>query len=411
MNTTLISRRLILGSVLLILGACASDSKEIVVVPDALAPLNATAQINRVWTYRVGGGSDGLVPGLAPVGNGPRVFVAAADGAVHAVDARNGQRQWMTPLNGDVISGGPAFGGDMVVVGTSEGEVIALSADDGTLRWRQRVSSSVLAAPAVNSRVVVVRTVDGILTALDASDGEALWQVDRRVQGLTLHGHATPVLVEDAVLSGFDNGKIAAVEAATGIVRWERSVSERRGRNEFERLADVDSIITVSGEDIFTVGFQGRAMLIAAPTGRPVWAQDMSSHHPIALDWNQLFVAAENDDVIALDRRNGVQLWKQDQLSNREVTAPALVGDSVVVGDFEGYLHWMSALDGSFQARSRAGSDALKSDPLVLGDMLYVQSENGSLYAFTKQARKLNPPPAAEPQEKPATTTDPEPQS
>ncbi len=376
-------------SVLLIscaLVAC-QNSKEIKLEPAELVPLKSSIQVNKSWSTKLGGNKKINRPGLAPAGNGARVFAASSDGIVTALDAITGKPVWQVSLGKNTgISGGPGIGGNLVAVGTAEGEVIALSLLDGSTQWRTKVSSSVLAAPAVSTRAVVVRTNDGQLTALDSSNGRELWNVDRRVQGLTYYGHAEPVFASGAVVSGFDNGKIAAVDIPTGQVIWERSVSERRGRNEFERLADVDGRITINGEDAFAVGFQGRAMLIALPTGQPVWAQDMSSRYPVAVDWNQVFVSTIDDTVVALDRRNGVQNWKQDQLIRRSIGAPSLLGTSVVVGDFEGYLHWISAIDGSFQARTRAGSSAITAPPLVMGDMIYVQNDSGELHAFSKPA-------------------------
>lgn len=384
MKPTVKTLAIVLGSIALV--AC-QNSKEIELEPAELVPLTSSIEVSKAWSANLGGSKKLNRPGLSPVGNGARVFAASSDGTVSAFDAITGKRIWQTRLGKDRgVSGGPGIGDNMVAVGTAEGEVIVLSATDGTEKWRAQVSSSVLSAPAVSARAVAVRTNDGQLTALDGTNGRELWSIDRRVQGLTYYGHAVPVIASGAVVSGFDNGKVAAVDLASGRIIWERSVSERRGRNEFERLADVDGRITISGEDAFVVGFQGRAMLISLPSGQPVWAQDMSSRYPVAIDWNQVFVTNNDDAIIALDRRNGVQTWKQDDLVRRSAGAPALVGTSLVVGDFEGYLHWMSALDGSFQARTRAGKSAISAPPLVMGDMIYVQNDAGELHAFTKPA-------------------------
>ncbi|MFK8030740.1 MAG: outer membrane protein assembly factor BamB [Gammaproteobacteria bacterium] len=384
MKPTIKSLAILLSSVALV--AC-QNSKDIELKPAELVPLEESIQVSKAWSVNMGGKKALKRAGLAPVGNGARVFAASSNGLVSAFDAITGKRVWQVNLGKNRgVSGGPGLGDNMVAVGTSEGEVIVLSAEDGSTKWETKVSSSVLAAPAVSARTVVVRTNDGQLTALDGSNGREIWNIDRRVQGLTSYGHAEPVLARGAVVTGFDNGKIAAVDAPTGRVIWERSVSERRGRNEFERLADVDGRITINGEDAFTVGFQGRAMLIALPTGQPVWAQEMSSRYPVAVDWDQVFVSGNDDAVVALDRRNGVQNWKQEQLVRRSIGAPALLGTSVIVGDYEGYMHWMSTIDGSLQARTRAGNSAISAPPLVMGDMIYVQNDAGELYAFTKPA-------------------------
>ncbi len=384
MKPTIKVLAIMLSSVALV--AC-QNSKEIKLEPAQLVPLTTSIQVTRSWSTNLGGNKKLSRPGLGPTGNGARVFAASSDGVVTALDAVTGKRVWQVSLGKDRgVSGGPGFGGNMVAVGTAEGEVIVMSAGDGSIKWTAKVSSSVLSAPAVTARVVVVRTNDGQMTALDGSNGKEMWNIDRRVQGLTYYGHAEPVFASGAVVSGFDNGKIATVDVASGQVIWERSVSERRGRNEFERLADVDGRITINGEDAFAVGFQGRAMLLALPTGQPIWAKDMSSRYPVTVDWNQVFISTIDDSIVALDRRNGVENWKQEQLIRRSIGAPALLGTSVIVGDFEGYLHWISALDGSFQARTRAGKSPITAPPLVMGDMIYVQNDAGELHAFSKPA-------------------------
>ena len=372
-------------AILLMLSAC-QGSKEIKVEPAKLVPLQASITVDKLWSTSLGKGSEDLLLGLAPVSNGVRVFAASTDGNVYAFDALTGATKWRTNVGKKrQLSAGPGIGGDLVVVGTSDGELIALSIDNGDVRWSASVSSSVLATPAVSSNAVAVRTADGQLVALDSTSGTQMWNVDRRVQGLTLRGNSSPVFSSNAVLTGFDNGKIAAVETDTGKILWERSVAERRGRNELERLADVDGSIAINGEDAFVVGFQGRALLLSLLTGQPIWAQELSSHQSMAIDWDQVYVATADDSVVALDRRSGVAKWKQEALARREISAPVLVANSVVVGDFEGYLHWLSSIDGSFQARTRAGSGAVRAAPFAMGDIVYVQNEKGNLFAFRKR--------------------------
>ena len=67
----------------------------------------------------------------------------------------------------------------------------------------------------------------------------------------------------------------------------------------------------------------------------------------------------------------------------RDLTAPTRFGQTVVVGDMAGYVHWLSPDDGSFLARERASSQRISARPLVVGQNLYTQSEDGSLTAFT----------------------------
>ncbi len=86
--------------------------------------------------------------------------------------------------------------------------------------------------------------------------------------------------------------------------------------------------------------------------------------------------------VIAVARRSGRELWQKETLLNRDITGPTGYGSSVVVGDFDGYVHWFDAATGEVQARVRAGSDRVSAPPLVVNEMLFILTDGGKLYAF-----------------------------
>ena len=62
-----------------------------------------------------------------------------------------------------------------------------------------------------------------------------------------------------------------------------------------------------------------------------------------------------------------------------------MLGESVVVGDAQGYLHWLGTEKGEFQARVKVGSP-LSAAPLVVGDLLIVQTDKGAIEAWRKSA-------------------------
>ena len=92
--------------------------------------------------------------------------------------------------------------------------------------------------------------------------------------------------------------------------------------------------------------------------------------------------------MISLSRRNGQENWKIKTLLNRDLTGPAAWKNSVVVGDFEGYLHWFNATNGELQARTRAGSKRVTSAPLVVGDLIYAITDDGKLYAYAERVKR-----------------------
>ncbi len=92
--------------------------------------------------------------------------------------------------------------------------------------------------------------------------------------------------------------------------------------------------------------------------------------------------------MIALTRGAARELWRQESLSNRDITGPTPFGSSVVVGDYDGYLHWFDAATGKLQARVRAGGDRIMTAPLVVNETLYVVTDGGKLFAFKDRTKK-----------------------
>jgi len=349
--------------------------------PAELIDFKPSLRIKQVWSAGVGGDSEFLRLALAPASDGSRIYAAAYDGKVAAFDAVKGKMVWRAKTRLP-LSGGPAVNGHVVVVGSSEGDMIALDAKNGEELWRTRVASEVLAAPALTDRYALVRTVDGKLIALNLDDGSQAWFALQSVPRLSVRGTAAPVVSKDRVVCGFDNGKVAAYALEDGALLWEVLVDAPAGRTEIDRLIDINATISIVGHDVYAIGYHGQLAALAIESGQILWSRDASSYAGLSADMSTLYATAETGAVFAVARSSGRELWRREILHGRDVSAPAAYGQSVVVGDFEGYLHWFNAANGVLQARMRAGSDRISAAPLVVNDMLYVLTDGGKLYAF-----------------------------
>lgn len=354
--------------------------------PAELVKFKATLKIRKVWSGSIGDGSEHLRLALNVATDGTHVYAATHDGRVAAFEAVKGKRKWLRKTKLE-LSAGPAVGEGVVVLGSSGGDVIALDVNDGTERWRVSVSSEVLATPALAGDHVYVRTVDGKLTALNLADGSQAWFVQQSVPRLSVRGTGAPVVIKSTVICGFDNGRLAAYEVGDGSVIWDILLSPPSGRTEVDRLSDLNATVRVVGDDIYAIGYQGTLSALAAESGQILWTRDISSHSGIAVDFNNLYVTGDASDMYAVSRRTGREHWRQETLLNRDVSGPAPFAGSIVVGDFDGYVHWFDVRDGSLQARVRAGGGRITSQPLVVNDMVYVVTDDGKLYAF-KDATK-----------------------
>jgi outer membrane protein assembly factor BamB len=378
---------LLLASLLASGCALFGDDDEPVEPPAELTEFEPRVAVKRVWSVDFGSGSDELLLGLSPATDGARIYGGGHAGRVIAIDAPSGDPVWAVKT-GLPLSAGPGVGDGLLIFGTSDGEVLALSAGEGKIVWRQPVSGEVLARPAIGGNRVVVRTVDGRLHGLDPADGSLLWSVEQQVPRLTLRGNSAPQIRGDVVVAGFDNGRIAAYELLTGDVRWENVVSPSSGRTEIERLADVDATIQIIDQDIYAASYRGRTASLALESGRVLWSQEVSSYQGLSADWTNVFVTTDVSHVVSLSRASGAVVWEQDVLRMRALTQPVPYADTVVVGDFEGYVHWLDVNSGELAARQRADNSAIVGAPLVVGDVVVVQTDDGHLVAYRIDAGK-----------------------
>jgi outer membrane protein assembly factor BamB len=369
-------------ALLVLLAALAACDKDKEVDPPAeLVDIRPTVSVQRVWSTSVGGGGEKLRLALGLAEADGTVFAAARSGRVRAIDAASGRTRWQTDTKLE-LSAGPGVGGGLVVVGTNGGRLVALDAATGQQRWTAQMSGEVLAPPLVAGDRVIVRTVDGRLRALAASDGTEHWTVEDQVPRLSLRGTAPPVAAGDVVVGGFDSGRVMAVSLASGETLWQAQISTPRGRSELERLADVDGAARVSGGDVYAVGYQGRVAMMALDSGQIWWARDVSSYRGLDLDGDQLYVSTSDGEVVALRRRDGSVIWQQQGLKRRGISTPAIHAGAVVVGDFEGYLHWLDRDSGRFVARQRPGRTRISAAPLVVGDRVVVIDDGGGITAY-----------------------------
>lgn len=374
------ARRLwLLLALVLLVAACDKDKN--IDRPAKLVPFRATLHPSRLWTANVHGTKVPLRLGLALAVDGGTVYAAGYKGEVAAFDATSGHRRWIRKTKLP-LGGGPGVGADLVVVGSIDGDVLALSAADGTVRWHASIGSEILAPAAVSERVIVVRAVDGRMHGLSTTDGHELWQQQQPVPRLSLRGTSHPALVGDVAICGFDNGRVIAANLADGATVWESTVAVPHGKTELERLDDIDAPPVVIGSDVYVAAFQGKIAMLSLDTGQVWWSHELSSYRGLAADDDALYVSTADGQVVALRRRNGTELWRQQALLHRGLTAPTVTGGAVAVADLQGYVHWLDKTTGALVARTRAGKRRYTNPPLAVRDELILINDTGAITAY-----------------------------
>ncbi len=349
--------------------------------PAPLVKFDETVKVRKIWSTGIGNGMGKAGIAMAPVYVNGIIYAADNEGRVAAVNAENGHKIWEIKTK-QPFSGGPFVGQSLLVMGTLDGTVLAFDAEDGSERWSAKVSSEVLAVPGISDEVVVVRSIDGRVFGLNTATGARQWIYDHSVPLLTLRGNTDILVRGGTVFVGYADGSVASLRLSDGSLIWTQSVVSPEGRTELERLADIGTQMVIIASDLIVSSYKDRVASLAADSGRLLWFKDISSATGVQVDRTNLAVSDKAGDLWLLDRRNGSTVWKIDQLTNRGLTRPAFYGDLVVVGDKEGYLHWIDLKDGKFVARVREGHKGFASAPLTVGTTLYVLTSTGSLAAY-----------------------------
>ncbi len=350
--------------------------------PALLTEYTAEVQIDVLWKESVGDGADKQFLKLIPAVQADRVYAADRYGKLQARNTVNGDLVWQSDSE-LAYSAGPGIGREVLVMGCTSGEVAAYDIATGEQKWIANAPSEVQAVPVIAKGTVIIRTTDGKVIALREGDGARLWLSESSVPALSIRGAGAPIIVDNTVLIGAANGKMQALQLSDGKSLWEATIAMPTGRSEVERLVDLDVDPVQSRGAIFISSFTGGTSSVSEVDGDVIWRNpDISSYAGMSADYRYLYVTDVHSEVSQLDQRNGASLWKQKDLHNRQLTAPIVYDNYVVVGDYEGYVHWLSANDGRQLGRIQISSSPVETQPVVVDGTVYVYAKDGTLAAL-----------------------------
>lgn len=331
--------------------------------------------IRQAWSAKIGS-----VQGLPLVAEvrGTVVAVASADGVVAGIDARTGGDLWRATL-GEPLAAGVGTDGKWAAVVSRGNEVIVMEA--GRELWRQRLASQVYTAPLVAGARVFVLGADRSIVAFDAKSGQRLWSQTRPGEPLVLRQAGVLTAVGDTLVAGL-SGRLVGMNPDSGIVRWEAPLASPRGTNDVERLVELVAPFSRVDNSVCVRAFQAAVGCVNAVRGQVEWVQKANSGQGIHGNETTLFGTESNGVVTSWRRSDGARLWSSERLQHRKLTAPLLLGRSVVVGDDTGLVHVLSREDGAPLNRLQTDGSGIAATPVVAADTLVVITRNGNVYGF-----------------------------
>ena len=307
------------------------------------------------------------------------LFFSDASGNVSSINASTGDRNWSIELN--FLASGTSAGFGLVVVSDIDGNVIAVDQNDGSKLWSTNVKGEVLSKVAIDAKVVVVKTGSGELLGLDRENGEILWSYRSKLPLLTVRGSSSPVIVDDLVYVSFDNGRLGVFELNSGFQVWDGAISYVKGVSELENLIDSDSSPVVDGGLIYTTNYQGNLNIFDTAQKRSVWSYETSSFYSPIVSRGMLTIVEANSGLRSFALKTLQESWTNDDYINRDLSNAVSYKGSLIVGDFEGYVHVIDTLNGKTIGRKKISRKPIKSI-LSRSDSLYIIDEAFNLHSI-----------------------------
>jgi outer membrane protein assembly factor BamB len=334
------------------------------------------------WSARIGQGAnkhDYLK--MSPRMDSHAIYTASTDGVVTAIKKENGQILWQSNLRHS-LSSGVGIGDGLVVVANHQGDVFALNASHGKTQWQTQVAGDIIAAPAIGDGTVIIKSVNGLITSLSTSTGTTLWAHQQTEPTLLLRGASAPLIKDHYTLVGYANGSLAKMNVRNGELAWLQTVAIPEGAFAIQRMIDIDADPILFQYRIYVATYQGNLASLDFTSGKVRWSQQLSSYSGMTADESTVYVSDANGHLYAFNDYNGQINWQQDKLAYRRLSGPASLGRFLVLGDGEGYLHFITKKDGHLAGRVTLGSAAIYATPLTDDQTVYALTSQGYLAAY-----------------------------
>ncbi|HWP17495.1 MAG TPA: outer membrane protein assembly factor BamB [Burkholderiaceae bacterium] len=336
-------------------------------------PAPSAVQLQRVWTQRL----DRFAYPLSMHVVDGQVQVADNQGQVLAIELTTGRVAWQTGA-GAAVAAGVGSDGRWTAVVTRNNELVVFA--QGRELWRRRLPSATVTAPLVAGERVFVYASDRSVHAFDAANGGRLWSLQRPGDPLTLAHPGVLMPVGDTLVVG-QGSRLAGLDPLRGTLRWEVTIASPRGVNEVERLADLVGPAARDGRVVCVRAYQLAVGCVDAAAGTLLWSRNTGGSTGLALDAQRIYGVDASDRITVRGRASGEVVWTSERFRFRNLTAPAVAGDLLVVGDEQGYVHVLARRDGQPLARLELGAPVVGA-PVVAGSTLLLATRDGTVHAY-----------------------------
>jgi len=351
-------------------------------LPD-LPSIESKVNLKTAWPPGVDGNFGESSERFNLVAEDGSLFFVTDEGTVYELAQDNGDKK-ETVSTEYKPSAGVTRHGDVVYFGTYDAQLVAVSLSTKSVLWEKTLSSEILSEPSYAAGKLAIQTSDGWLSVLDAETGDTQWRAKEDLPTLTVRGTSAPIIADGKVIAGFASGKLKAYSLQDGNLLWTYDVGKPEGRYEIERLSDIDGRLVVENGVVYAVAYNGTLAALSVESGRPLWQRSIPSSVGVAVRGELLVAVDMTSKVIALNAKNGTEVWENKDLVDRDLITPEFFRDYVAVMDRAGYVHLLDLTTGAIAARKVADNSVPPGSRMVANDkQLFILTPNSNVTALS----------------------------
>ena len=358
----------------LLLGCSSNKVKE--AKPNPLPKIQQQQGLNLVFSQSVSSTSAAEASRLQLDTDNGVIFAIDPDGQVSAYKGK--EQLWKSKITKQELTAGVEAAEGIVVVGNRKGQLFALDQVTGEQKWTTQLSGAILSPSLIQSGRVITIANDGTVFAHDAVTGQQVWAYKLPSVQFSLRGQPAPVRLDDrTILLASANAYVYALDVISGVPRFQRRVAISEGRSDIQRLIDIVGDPVVAGQYLVTTSFQGQVTVTDLATQRVVWSEDASSTNRPEVSGDKVFVSTVDGKLNAYSLSTGQLAWQNEELLNRQLSNPVMLGQSLVVGDLDGVIHLLDPASGKLVGRAKTSGEV--QSLRVIDNQLYVATRKGAL--------------------------------
>ena len=358
----------------LLLGCSSNKVKE--AKPNPLPKIQQQQGLNLVFSQSVSSTSAAEASRLQLDTDNGVIFAIDPDGQVSAYKGK--EQLWKSKITKQELTAGVEAAEGIVVVGNRKGQLFALDQATGSQKWSAKLSGAILSPSLIQSGRVITIANDGTVFAHDAVTGQQVWAYKLPNVQFSLRGQPAPVRLDDrTILVASANAYVYALDVISGVPRFQRRVAISEGRSDIQRLIDIVGDPVVAGQYLVTTSFQGQVTVTDLATQRVVWSEDASSTNRPEVSGDKVFVSTVDGKLNAYSLSTGQLAWQNEELLNRQLSNPVMLGQSLVVGDMDGVIHLLDPASGKLVGRAKTSGEV--QSLRVIDNQLYVATRKGAL--------------------------------